>query len=851
MKLIKILVLLLVILPFGKKTLLAQEPTKIGGDIDYRTQNTYTIAGVVVVGIVTTDPQAIKAVAGLQEGQEITIPGDKISQAIKNLWKQHLFSEVEIDIAEIREKDVYLVIKIKELPRLFNYKFQGMRKTEEENVRTDLGLYKGLNINENIKRRVVNTVEDYFVDKGFLNAKAVVKETNYSDSLGDRWKSLTIVVDKGQRVKINKIIFIGAENIKTRKLKRALKDTKEKRWWSLFKASKYIEKEFAEGQDNIIAKYNAQGFRNARIISDSLVKINDKLIDLYVTIDEDKKFYFRNISYSGNTKYATSKLDSIVNINKGEVYDVSKLEARLYANPRGLDLTSLYQDQGYLNFYAYPIETLVEPDSIDIEIRMNEGKEFRYGKITVVGNTKTNDHVIYREIRTRPGEIFSRSDIIRTQRELSQLGYFDPQQFQVNPKQNPQEGTVDIEYVVAEKPSDQIELSGGFGGGRVVGSAGLTFTNFSLRNFFNGPAWRPLPSGDGQRLSLRGYTNGATYSSLNFSFVEPWLGGKKPTSLSFSLYKTLQSNGAKKLANGELNPNRGTFKILGTSIGIGKKFKRPDDWFLGYIGLSYQHYTLNQYPVIFSFPTGVANNLALTGTIQRNSVSAPIYPTWGSDIKFTVKTTFPYSLVDGVDDYSTFTDQEKVKWVEYYKLKFTAKWHTSLFSHKMGEEGEEHNLVLATGVGLGYLGSYTKSKGLSPFERFEMGGLPLTGYSVDAREIISLRGYEDLALTSIENDGKGAPVVAKYNMELRYPLSTNPNAYIYVLSFLEAGQIWGNPKQVDPFNLKRSGGFGMRIFLPMFGLLGLDYGWPFDTLGNQPKGSGQFHFSIGMNLGEL
>ena len=851
MRLLSILVVLS-LFPFGN-TMFSQ-PTKVGGDVNYLTQNTYTIAGIVVVGTITTDPQAIKAVAGLQEGQEVTVPGEKISQAIKNLWRQHLFSEIEIDIAEIREKDVYLVIKVKELPRLFTYNFKGMRKTEEESVREDLGLYKGLNINEDIKRRAVNTVEEYFVDKGFLNAVATITESNYNDSLGDRWKKLTINLNKGNRIKINEIIFAGTENLTDYKLKRALKETKEKRVWSLFKSSKFIAKEFEAGKDNIIVKYNNLGFRNTVIVSDSIVKVDDKLINLYITIDEDKKFYFRNISYTGNTKYATSKLDSIVNIHKGEVYDVSKLEARLYANPRGLDVTSLYQDQGYLNFYAYPIETLIESDSIDIEVRMNEGKEYRYGKITVVGNTKTNDHVIYREIRTRPGEIFSRSDIIRTQRELAQLGYFDPQQFQVNPTQNPQEGTVDIEYVVAEKPSDQITLSGGFGGNRVVGSAGLTFTNFSLRNFFKNDAWRPLPSGDGQRLSLRGYTNGATYSSLNFSFVEPWLGGKKPTSLSFSVYKTLQANGVKKI-DGEPNPDRGTFKIFGTSISIGKKFKRPDDWFLGYLGLSYQHYTLNKYGAIFNFDEdqGTSNNLSFTGSLQRNSVSAPIYPTWGSDIKFSAKTTLPYSMFDGVDDYSGYSDQEKYKWVEYYKLKFTAKWHTSLFTHKMGEEGEDHSIVLATGAGLGYVGSYSKSKGISPFELFEMGGLPLTGFSFEAREIISLRGYEDFALSRTQVDGgKGAPVVAKYNMELRYPLSTNPNAYIYVLSFLEAGQVWGNPKKVDPFNLKRSGGFGMRIFMPMFGLIGLDYGWPFDTLpGQAEKGPGQFHFSIGMNLGEL
>lgn len=856
MRIIKLIALLVCLLSYGN---IVNGQTQVGGGIDYRTPNTYTIAGIVVVGADYTDAQAIKAVSGLQVGQEIDIPSDKTSQAIRNLWKQRLFSQIEIDIAEVREKDVYLVIKVMEMPRLARYNWRGIRKTEAESLRESINLYTGINITEEIKNRTINIVEDYFIDKGFLNVSANITEK--IDTLMTNSKMLTIHVKKGKKVKIKEIVFTGVDQVKEGKLRRALKETKEKKWWRLWKVSKYIEDEFVEGKGNILAKYNEDGFRNARIISDSTVKVSEKLIKLYVHVSEDKKFYFRKVSFTGNQKYATSRMDSILNIDKGEVYDLSKMEARLYQNPKGQDITSLYQDQGYLNFYAYPIETLVEPDSIDIEIRMSEGKEFRYGQISVIGNTKTNDHVIYREVRTLPGEIFSRNDIIRTQRELSQLGYFDPQQFAINPTQNPQEGTVDIEYGVAEKPSDQIELSGGFGGGRVVGSLGLTFTNFSMRNILKKDAWRPLPSGDGQKLSLRGYTNGFSYNSINLSFVEPWLGGKKPTSLSVSLFRTVQATGRKwekEDFDGDthrvINTNRGTFKILGTSVGVGKRFKRPDDWFLGYIGVSFQYYELDKFQRIFSFSQGHANNLALTGTIQRNSISDPIFPTWGSDIKFTAKATLPYSAFDGVDDYSGFSEQEKVDWVEYYKLKFTAKWHTTLFSHKMGEEGKLHNLVLATGAGIGYLGSYNKQLGLSPFERFYLGGLPLSGYTYEAREVISLRGYPDYSLTPSNSAGNqvGAPVIAKYNMELRYPLSTNPNAYIYTLAFLEAGQVWGNAKDFSPFDLKRSGGVGLRIFLPMFGLLGLDYGWPLDAInGFEEKGKGEFHFSIGMNLGEL
>ncbi|NNE56082.1 MAG: BamA/TamA family outer membrane protein, partial [Flavobacteriales bacterium] len=440
----------------------------------------------------------------------------------------------------------------------------------------------------------------------------------------------------------------------------------------------------------------------------------------------------------------------------------------------------------------------------------------------------TNDHVIYREIRTQPGDLFSRNDIIRTQRELSQLGYFDPQQFGINPLQNPEKGTVDIEYIVEEKPSDQVELSGGFGAGRVVGSLGLSFTNFSVRNFFKKDAWRPLPSGDGQKLSIRAQTNGPFFTSYNMSFVEPWLGGKKPNSLSFSVWQTIQSNGQKRKLDGELNPLRRDLKITGASLSFGQRWQKPDDWFIFQGGVSYQHFDLNEFGSFFSFDDGVSNNLALNLSLQRNSVSEPIYPTWGSDIKLSWKITPPYSAIGSLlgkeRDFTTETDQEKFRWVEYYKMKFTARWYTSLFSHKVGEEGNSHNLVLATSAGFGFLGSYNQQIGLSPFERFYLGGVFLSGFVLDGREIVNLRGYDELSLTYPSRD-VGSPLVSKYNVELRYPLSTNPNAYIYTLAFAEAGKTWGQSEDWNPFNVMRSAGVGMRIFLPMFGMLGLDYGW--------------------------
>jgi outer membrane protein insertion porin family len=498
---------------------------------------------------------------------------------------------------------------------------------------------------------------------------------------------------------------------------------------------------------------------------------------------------------------------------------------------------------------------VVDGDSIDIEIRIKEGKKFRIGRVTVIGNTKTNDHVIYREIRTKPGDLFKRNDIIRTQRELAQLGYFDPQQFGINPIPNDEKGTVDIEYTVQEKPSDQVELSGGWGAGRIVGSLGVSFTNFSLRNTFNKEAWRPLPSGDGQRLSLRAKSNGLYFQSYNMSFVEPWLGGKKPNSLSVSVWHSVQSDGSPRKIDGIINPARRSLKITGTSIGFGKRLQKPDDWFQVYFGISYQHFDLNRFGSFFSFDDGFSNNLALNGTIQRKSDSDPIFPAWGSDLKLSLKATPPYSNIshvfNGKPDYSVMSDQQKFDWVEYWKVKFTAKWYTTLFSHKLGEAGNTHNLVLATSAGFGVLGAYNSGIGLAPFERFYLGGVFLSGYVLDGREIVNLRGYDDLSLT-YPSEAVGSPLISKYGLELRYPLSTNPNAFIYTLGFLEAGKTWGDGTDINPLNVMRSGGVGLRIFLPMFGMLGLDYGWRFDDVPEIPNmARGQFHFSIGMNLGEL
>jgi outer membrane protein insertion porin family len=526
------------------------------------------------------------------------------------------------------------------------------------------------------------------------------------------------------------------------------------------------------------------------------------------------------------------------------------LQTRLNMNQNGRDVASLYTDDGYLNFYAYPVESLVPPDSIDIEVRMGEGRQYRIGVVSVSGNTKTNDHVIYREIRTRPGDLFNRSDLIRSQRELANLNYFSQEAFDIRTNPRADEGLVDLEYVVEEKPSDQIELSGGWGGGRVVGSLGLSFNNFSMRNFFKKESWSPLPTGDGQRLSIRAMSNGAYFQSYNLSFTEPWLGGKRPNSLSVSAYHSVQSNGQRRYVNDVLNPLRQSLIITGGSVVFGQRWQKPDDWFLFFGGVSYQHFDLNNYGSFFSFSEGYSNNMAGNFTIERSSLSETIYPTWGSKITLSSKFTLPYTFIGEnvfgkTYDYAQMTDQQKVDWVEYYKLKFTANWYTPLNKHKTNK------LVLHTHAGFGFLGTYNKSLGQSPFERFYMGGVYLSGYLLDGREIVNLRGYDDLSLT-MPSDRVGAPVISKYGAELRYPISLNPQATIFALAFAEGGRTWTDFSDYNPFNLYKSVGAGLRIFLPMFGLLGFDYGWRLNDVPNAPNmAPGQFHFSIGMNMGEL
>lgn len=806
--------------------------------VSYSSPSEYKVAGITVVGAKHTDVLAIKLYAGIQVGDRIAVPGDRITKAITNLWKQNLFEDVAVYIAEIRGEEIYLVIEVKEVPVLAKFTFEGVSKSEGDNLKEETRMIRGIMVNKNLLNNIDYQIKKYYIDKGYLNASTRIRSED--DPSIDNGVFLTVAVDKGPRTKISEIIFDGAEKLPEAKLARALKNTKKKRWWSIFKASKFVPAEYRKDKQNLIAKYNGEGFRDAKILTDTTYKTGRKTIGLRFEISEGSKYYFRNITFTGNQKYSTEELNKVLSINKGDVYNIEVLQERVLFSMAGTDVSSLYQDDGYLNFRAIPLEVSVDADSIDIEILIDEGKQFRIGKVSIRGNTKTNDHVVFREIRTRPGDLFSRTDVIRTQRELAQLGYFNPEAFDVKTTQRAEEGLVDLEYVLEEKPSDQIELSGGWGGGRVVGTLGVSFTNFSIKKFFDGPSWRPVPTGDGQRLSIRAQSNGTFFQSYNVAFTEPWLGGRKPNSLSVSVTHSIQTNGQRKKINGETNPLRQALLITGASVGLGKRLRWPDDFFSLFASVSFQHFDLKNFGSFFTFANGESNNLALTLNLQRNSVSEPIFPRYGSTVSLMVKATPPYSSFAGDRDYAAMSDQDKFRWIEYHKWKFTVDWYTPLSNDK--------KLVLNSKMGMGFLGLFNRDIGVAPFERFYMGGVFLSGFLLDGREIINLRGYDDLSLSP----STGSSVITKYGAELRYLISPNPNAQIYALTFAEAGKTWDRFSEFNPFEVYRSGGVGLRIFLPMFGLLGLDYGWRFDDVPNLPQmARGQFHFSIGMNLGDL
>ncbi|MCK9163248.1 MAG: outer membrane protein assembly factor BamA [Bacteroidales bacterium] len=802
-------------------------------ELNYFFPKEYEIGNIIVSGADHLDHPSIILLSGLSVGDKVFIPSERITMAIDKLWKQGIFDDVQILVDKIEGKTISIIYQLKTKPRLASFKFEGISRGEADKVKEAISIISGDIVTENLKMNSINIIKDHFYDKGFYNTEIEIIEKNDTSTTRND-VNLIFKIKKGHKIKIKDIIVNGNEKISDNKLRSQMKDTKRYRWWRVWKSSRFAENNFKDDKEAIIKKYNDEGFRNAKIISDSvyLVKNNKGKEQLMVelNIEEGQKFSFRNITWVGNTKYTSEDLSHRLRIEKGDPYNRALLDKNINYDPTGSDISALYQDDGYLFFQIIPVEVNIENDSIDIEMRVYEGKQARIGKVSISGNTRTNDHVIMRELKTLPGQLYSRDDVYRSLRELQQLQYFDQEHMEPVIVPDQENGLVNIEYKLKEVSSDKFEISGGWGAGMVIGTVGVVFTNFSTKNFFKKDAWRPLPGGDGQQLSLRAQTNGTYYYSLSASFTEPWLGGKKANALSTSLYYSYQDDG---YFNNSGSPSY-WLSIFGASVSLGKRLQWPDDYFTFVQGISFQQYNVKNYTAITDFNNGRSNNLNYNFTVARNSSDSPIFPKTGSDVSVSTQLTFPYSLVNG-KDYETMSTEDKYKWLEYYKVNIKSSWYFNLVD----------NLVMSTRARFGFLGQYNNKVGYSPFERFYVGGDGLQGWALDGREVIALRGYSAGSLSPTN----GANVFDKFTLDIRYPISLNPMATIYVLSFFEAGNSWSNFEGFAPFKMYRSAGIGLRLYMPMFGLIGLDWGYGFDTLpGSDNPGGSQFHFSIGQSI---
>ncbi len=811
----------------------------------------YTIDSISVTGLQNFSDKTVISYSGLRKGKEIRLPGEETSGILNKLWNLDLFSDINFFVTKVDGDKISIELAIEELPTLSEYKINGVKKSKTQNIIEETDIKKGKKLSESFITNTKNYIKNKYKKDGFLDTK--VNINTIKDSIDNNTYKMVVNIDKGPRIKIKNISFIGNEIYSQNKLKRKLKNTKQKKSIRFWKKSKYIIKDFKEDKDNIIDFYKEKGYRDARIISDSLIRNNDNSVSLNINVEEGKKYYFGDIKFIGNTVYFDNQLKQILGIQKGDAYNGVLLKKRIAdtSKPDGQDITNLYQNSGYLFSNINAVEVSAVEDTIDFEIRINEGKRASFNKISVVGNTKTNDHVIYRELRTKPGEIYSKDQVVRTVRELGQLGFFDAEE--INPdfeNVDPNSGTVDIKFDLTEAGASQIELQGGYGGGGFIGTLGLAFNNFSMRNILNKKSYKPLPMGDGQNLSLRLQAS-QFYSTYSFNFVEPWLGGRQPVQFSTNLSHTIQYR--YDYFTGTADKSQ-SFQISGLSIGLAKRLRVPDDYFQLSQALSFQYYNLNNYFTgLFTFGNGQANNLAYTVALTRNNTyTNPIFPTGGSTFSISAKLTPPYSIISGRDynklgDLPEFQDkngnplidkidQEKFKWLEYYKVKFNGTWYTKLID----------KLVLKTQADFGFLGAYNQDRGNIPFERFFLGGDGMINYSMDGRETIALRGYENQSLSSRD----GSIIYNKFSIELRYPITLKPTASIYALTFLEAGNGYDSFRSFDPFNSKRSTGVGVRIFMPAFGLLGIDFGYGFDNANpnlNEPNGW-ETHFVIGQNF---
>jgi outer membrane protein insertion porin family len=823
----------------------AAAPVLPADSLSYLNPKELTIGAVTVTGSQYLDKDVLIKISQLNKGDKITVPGDATSNVIKNLWLQGLFDDVKL-LYTLSNDTINFEINVKERPRLSKLNIKGLRKGEVEDVQKKLKDKTGKIVNENLLNTTSAIIKKHFAEKGYLNATVDIKQRKDNGEANSL--ILDVFVDKKNKVKVNNIAFEGNSAFKEAKLKKFLKKTKEKKAYNVFGSKKFLRDKYDEDKQTLVAKMQADGYRDAEVLSDSVWKHDENTVNVKIKVYEGPKYYFGDITWSGNAKYPTKILNTLLKIKKGDVFSEEELNKRLSGSPNGDDISSLYLNDGYLTYQTDPVQKRIHNDTIDVDLRVYEGPQYTINNVVIKGNEVTNDKVIRREIRTKPGQKFSKEAIVRSTQAITQLGNFDEQKIDPRPTNiNPNEGTVDILYNVVEKPSDQIELSGGFGGGSIVGTLGLTFNNFSLRNLFNLKAYKPLPKGDGEKLSLRGQANGKNYQNFSFTYSEPWFGGKKPVNFGITAYTQLQSNGRNAL-NGYSALKKGDplyygININGISATIGKQLKWPDDYFNLSHTLSFDHYNLTNYPG-YLFENGKSINIKLTETLSRYSLDAPIYPTSGSNIRITAQFTPPYSLFNNVN-YAVATPQERYHFVEYYKAKFEAQWFQKVYG----------KLVLKAQTQFGFLSSYNSVVGQSPFERFKLGGDGMQSYQfLQGSEIIGLRGYENFDIvpngsrTDIASTS-GSPIFDKFQLELRHPVIASQSATIFLLAFTEGGNTWNSFNDFAPFNIRRSAGVGARIFLPIFGLLGLDYGYGFDPIPGLPTANkGHFHFSIAQSL---
>lgn len=850
-------------------------------DTSYNSGKKYTLGGVTVSGNTSFSEQTIVTASRLRKGKEINIPGEETSAAIKELWDTKLFSDIEIYITKIEGNVAYLEIRLSDLSQLNELKINGVKKGKKEGIINDTGLKKGTKVTENLITTTKNFLTKKYKKEGYYNSKILINTIDVKDSLKNARVNMVLNIDKGEKVKVKDITFTGNKILSDKKLRKAMKNTKKINRLRLLKRSKYIDSAYQADLGHVIDKYKESGYRDARIISDSLVVNDDKkTISLHIDVNEGELYTFGDINFIGNTVYSDEYLNRILRIKKGDTYNGVELQKRIADNtkPDAFDITNLYQNSGYLFSTINPVEVNAKNNVIDMEIRITEGKPAYFNKVSVVGNDKTNDHVVYRMLRTRPGQLYSKENVVRSVRELGQLGFFDAQEISPNfNNANPNEGIIDMEYSVKETGSSQIELQGGYGGGGFIGTLGLSFNNFSMKDIFKKEAYKPIPMGDGQKLALRLQAS-RFFQTYSFSFSEPWLGGKKPVQFSVSLSHSKQFQYNFITRNADKSQS---FNITGITVGLAKRLTVPDDYFTLSQAISFQRYDLNNYNTsLFTFGNGYSNNLSYSVGLSRDDTRIdPIYPTGGSKFSATAKFSIPYSLFNNVDytalkeerdaeqdiidDFRSTTDpsptlaaraneastriseidQERYKWLEFYKINLRGEWYTQV----------SKDLVLRPLMEFGFLGAYNNDRGIIPFERFFLGGDGLGNFSLDGRETIQLRGYPNQSLVPLDESGRssqdGGTIYNKFSLELRYPITLKASAKIYALGFIEGGASYNNFRDYNPFSIKRSAGLGVRIFMPAFGLLGIDFGHGFDPLpGETTKHGWETHFIIGQQF---